>query len=463
VDENTQLRWDVADADASFADMERGWQRKREEFRAQILQCAQDREREKTQLITMCYPNEDWSMKQRHILICFTEWKNYRYITYSHALIGKVAQCSLLPQRDMMIKISWMAWRAWRHERVILKAFDLVSMDIEKNKWLTELKGTVFRMWRVETMSVVYESKKIHNNGNMSYHAKAWFKMMRTESHRKRIARKMAERQGRARNERLVEKIFECWKRWDAQGFLEVCDLKSYSLHSTTHRCFSMWAVWTWSANNTPGWSEELIALQQQIPKVRQEWEIQLQHLEDKLEAIRKDGHLYSDLDLPLPGAELERLDGIATQRTEARMHARSEELRQMLQKQQTQAQSTKHTPSREPLSPKPMHQLGVHNVHDKPPPPEENRFTKRKTIPNLRRLMKDMTLLAEKSTLEERVRAEAKLYRHHVAESSVGTSEYEEMGMSPKHRGRAGGHTYPRMEPSPNRFRDPSKRQTML
>merc|ERR1719506_1930371 len=25
VDENTQLRWDVADADASFADMERGW------------------------------------------------------------------------------------------------------------------------------------------------------------------------------------------------------------------------------------------------------------------------------------------------------------------------------------------------------------------------------------------------------------------------------------------------------
>lgn len=465
IDENTKLRWDVADADASFAEMESSWQEKRDEFAGMMAKAEADREAEKVQLLTMCYPNEEWAQKQRAVLICFTEWKSFRYTNYSKALIGKIAQCSLLPQLDMLKKITWMGWKTFRHERQIMKAFDMVCDDPKNScnssgsKWIEELMHTLFRLWRIETMGVVFERQKIYCNGNMMHHAKSWFRMMRTEAHRKRCARTMADRQGHARNERLLERVFEIWKRWEANGFLDVCDLKSYSLHSTTHRCFSMWAVWTWSANRTPEWSEELIALQHEIPKVRQEWEIKVQRLEDKLEAIRRDGHLFTDLDLPLPGAELERLDELAIRRTYARERKRAGELKTMIQKAAQPPPSPKRVSleRREPLSPKGRR---TQREQERPPPPEPvsrkntlGGLPSRKTVPNLRRLLHDMTLLEEVMGQEEQMHEEARMYHDKLGFSSVASEDYSDLGIpSDAHeRKPPGKYPYPRLESVPS------------
>merc|ERR1719409_34021 len=152
---------------------------------------------------------------------------------------------------------------------------------------------------------------------------------------------------GRAGNLYLLERFFEIWRRWDANGYLDVCEQKAFALHSTTHRCFAMWAVWTWSAARTPGWSEELIALQKAVPKVRHQWEIKVQRLEDKLEAIRRDGQFYADLNLPLPCAELDRLDDLASRRTDAKKRRRVEEVNARLQEAAQPPTSPKGVASR--------------------------------------------------------------------------------------------------------------------
>lgn len=456
IDENTKLRWDVAEADANFAEMEKDWQEKREELNRHMQQAKNEREAEKKVLLGTSYPHEEWSQRHRHVLICFAEWKSYRYVNYITNLIGKVAQCSLLPQRDMILKITWMAWKSYHHEREILQAYDIVSFH-PANRWISELLGTLFRIWRIECMSAVYERQKIYNTGNMMYHARGWFQIMKTWMHRKRCAHSVSESMGRAWNERLLKRFFEIWRRWDANGFLDVCDLKAFSLHSTTHRCFAMWAVWTWSAARTPAWSEELIALQKEIPKVRHQWEIKVQRLEDKFEAIRRDGQLYADFDLPLPCTELDRLDDLATQRTDAKMRKRAEEVRTRLQEAAHPRTPPKGVPhrGREPLSPKAF-QVGVDRTLVGEPVlgqpvnmPEQNQ---RKSVTSLRHLLTDMAVLEETQIAEYAMVCEAKLYRK--GNSSLGSEDFEELGIpvSPRSGG-AVSYRYPRLESAPSRF----------
>ena len=84
-------------------------------------------------------------------------------------IIAKTAMSSLFPKLDMILKLSYMHWRMYLNQRKVLHSYDDGSIENPKNKWYPELMGTLFRLWRNQSMLQRYEKQKVYHGGNTSY------------------------------------------------------------------------------------------------------------------------------------------------------------------------------------------------------------------------------------------------------------------------------------------------------